>query len=111
MTKQEQTEKNRENRMKVYANGKEMLQRISCVMDRVMAGETETTACLKENVDKSWLRRFLRSDISIKMEDEEDSSIVEIDCDDWMCWQDQFLTDLTGQEYYAPDGFDCWTAN
>lgn len=106
MAKQEQTEKNKENRMKVYANGKEMLQRISRVMDRVLAGETETTACLKENVDKSWLRRFLRSDISIKKEDEEGSSIVEIDCDDWMCWQDQFLTDLTGQEYYAPDGFD-----
>lgn len=92
--------------MEVYKNGKVMLQRISCVMDRVLAGETETTACLKENVDKSWLRRFLRSDISIKKEDEKDSGIVEIDCDDWMCWQDQFLTDLTGQEYYAPDGFD-----
>lgn len=103
MTKQAQTEKNRENRMEVYKNGKEMLKRISCVMDRVLAGETETTACLQENVDKSWLRRFLRSDISIK---KEDSGIVEIDSDDWMCWQDQFLTDLTRQEYYAPDGFD-----
>lgn len=106
MTKQEQTEKNKEKRMEVYENGKEMLQRISRVVDRVLAGETETTACLKENVDKSWLRRFLRSDISIKQEDGEGSGIVEIDCDDWMCWQDQFLADLTGQEYYAPDGFD-----
>ena len=92
--------------MEVYKNGKVMLQRISCVMDRVLAGETETTACLKENVDKSWLRRFLRSDISIKQEDGKGSGSVEIDCDDWMCWQDQFLTDLTGQEYYVPDGFD-----
>lgn len=46
------TEKNEEKRMEVYKNGKVMLQRISCVMDRVLAGETETTACLKENVDK-----------------------------------------------------------
>ena len=100
------TEKNEEKRMEVYKNGKVMLQRISCVMDRVLAGETETTACLKENVDKSWLRRFLRSDISIKQEDGKGSGSVEIDCDDWMCWQDQFLTDLTEQEYYVPDGFD-----
>lgn len=106
MTKQEQTEKNREKRMEVYKHGKEMLQQISRAMDRVLDGETETTACLKENVDKSWLRRFLRSDISIKKENGEGSGIVEIDCDDWMCWQDQFLTDLTGEEYYAPDGFD-----
>ena len=101
-----QQEQNKEKRMALYQNGKETAKRIIRVSDHVLAGETETTACKKENVDKSWMRRFLRSDISIKKEGKADKDIVEIKCKDWMSWQDRFLTELMGKEYYAPADFD-----
>lgn len=101
-----ETEKNREKRMEVYRHAMEMARKISRVADRILAGETETTACLMEGVDKSWMRRFIRGDISIKKGDETGSGIVEVDRNDWASWQDLFLEDLTGREYYAPPGFN-----
>ena len=98
--------KNRQERMRIYRHGKEQVERLNRVIDRVLAGETETTACLEENVDKHWIRRFVRGDISIGRGQTEEKDGIRVELDDWICWQDKFLIRLTGTEYYAPVDFD-----
>lgn len=99
-------EANRQERMRLYHHGKEQAERLKRVIDRVLDGETETTACLEENVEKHWLRRFVRGDISIGRGQEEGKDGIRIELDDWICWQDKFLIELTGTEHYAPVDFD-----
>lgn len=109
MERLETTERKQQNRqefMQLYRHGKEMAERLICVADRVMAGETESTACMEENVEKHWIRRFVRSDISIDKSHGPDKGTVRVGRDDWMNWQDRFLTYLTGEECYAPKDFD-----
>lgn len=90
----------------IYRHGKEMAERLIRVADRVMAGETESTACAKENVKKQWMRRFIRGDISADKCQNKNKGTVKIELDDWMSWQDRFLMRLTGEECYAPEDFD-----
>lgn len=106
MERSETAVNNKQARIRLYLRGKEMAQRLIRVADRVLAGETETTACMEENVDVNWMRRFVRGDISIDRSLKTGKDRVEITQDDWMCWQDRFLTRLTGEERYAPKDFD-----
>lgn len=109
MERLETTKRKRQNRqefMQLYCHGKEMAERLIRVADRVMAGETESTACMEENVEKHWMRRFVRGDISADKNRGQDKCTVKVIMDDWMSWQDRFLTYLTGEEYYAPKAFD-----
>lgn len=106
MKRPEITENNRQERMHVYCQAKEMAERVLRVINRVLDGETETTACLQEDVDKRWIRRFVRDNISIKRRKNEPDTMVRIGLKDWICWQDEFLTQLIGEECYAPKDFD-----
>lgn len=98
-------EDNRQERMQLYRHAREMAERLIRVADRILAGETETMACMEENVNKSWIRRFVRSDISVDSGQKEKGGI-RIELDDWICWQDKFLTRLAEEECYAPGDFD-----
>ena len=92
--------------MRIYRRAKEMAERVIRVIDRVLDRETETTACFQENVDKHWIRRFVRDDISVGRGKDEPGVMVHVELKDWICWQDEFLSRLTGEECYAPKDFD-----
>lgn len=97
-----------EGKQKMYENyrhGKAMAERVLRTCERVLAGETESAACRKEDIKLNWIRRFVRGDISIVAKTE-GTTTIRVSEHDWSCWQDRFLKDLTCEEAYAPDGFE-----
>lgn len=90
--------------MTPYNNGRDLIKKVFGVIDRVEAGESETSACLAENVDKAWFRRFIRSDISIRQEEEKSKPMVTKK--DWESWEDVLMRDICGTEVYFAAGLE-----
>lgn len=85
-----------------YQNGKELIEKLGRVIERVENGECESSACLAEDVNKSWFRRFIRSDISIKPDSRR--KFPALTEDDWMFWEDVLMRDICDEEVYFADG-------
>lgn len=93
-------------RMERYKAAQETTERVSRVIERVLAGESETSACRAENVNVSWMRRYVQSDLTISRGKETDEGYIRVKLEDWIDWQDKFLRRLAGEECYAPEDFD-----
>lgn len=97
--------KKNEDRITMYKECRDKTSRIIKVLDHIICNhEPERRACLNENVGYMWFRRYVQQDIRNERPKENDA--VRITKDDWQCWQEKFLRNLTGEEIPAPDGFD-----
>lgn len=85
-----------------YEKGYEKANAVMRVINRIRGGESETRACAAENVNKSWFRRFVREDLS---DISREADRVSVTRDTWITWEDQFLSDLVGEDYDAPENF------
>ena len=93
-----------ETRIRKYELTKDKASRIINTIERVLKNEeTERAACQNENIRPRWFRYFLDLDIDNK---KDENSTVRITKDDWMCWEEKFLTDLTKDDAtIVPDNF------
>lgn len=93
-----------EKRRSLYNDCLEKTNRILRVLEGILEeGKPENHACKNEQIDYAWFRRFVRQNIS--WQTKQDAN-VHLTMDDWMCWQEKFLHDLTGEYTPAPEAFD-----
>lgn len=79
--------------------------RILRILDQIIQNNTPVRrACVKENIDYIWFLRYAAQNHDQKSPKERGGA--RITKDDWGCWQEDFLRDLTGEETPAPDHFD-----
>ena len=95
--------RNKPDNMALLEEGKEKLEKIGRVIALMQSGKSESEACQIECLNKNWFRRFLRGDITLPATKKNYPTIIR---DDWISWQDRFITDLCGEESYAAPNFD-----
>lgn len=76
-------------------------QKINNIINKMMAGVTESQACIEEGVDKSKFRHLMRIDIS-KYSAAEATNLL----NDNQIWEEKFLADLFGQDTNPLPDFD-----
>lgn len=87
-----------------YKEKKILLQRMLTLIDQVIAGDSESNACLKADIKATTWRRFLDSKWELTAEEKEQSNKVIMD--KMSFWEDAFLSELLQtDDVYVLDDF------